>query len=339
MWVAILLIPLMVIAALAIDVAGMHADRQRLQTGADAAALAVALDCAQGDCGEANGTAERLADANSPFGGEASVADVTVYPELSRVEVSVESDRTHWFVPGSTDLAAYGAAAWNTAPSAARSPIPFAFAECELVNFGVLATDVDGNVVGLQESAIGQRFQLDQSQVSPTGVCNKTNSGLYAPGGFGWLAPDYAAGELPCSVHTRVGENVGSGNGTADSACYTRLQQEIVRGNDASEPYGLLPVFSTADQANNAKNYRIMGYIAVTLEGYCFHGNREYGLDVNGAAVSSSALCKNPGNGAGWITIMPQRFVSTDAEVETDPGAPNLGVVVITLELPNGGTP
>jgi Flp pilus assembly protein TadG len=50
--VALLMIPLMGFAAIAIDVSAMYAERPQLQNGADAAALAIAQDCAVDSCGK-----------------------------------------------------------------------------------------------------------------------------------------------------------------------------------------------------------------------------------------------------------------------------------------------
>ena len=49
-WVALMLVVLLGIGALVIDVGALYAERRQLQNGADAAALAVAADCAEGDC-------------------------------------------------------------------------------------------------------------------------------------------------------------------------------------------------------------------------------------------------------------------------------------------------
>ncbi|WP_258933500.1 pilus assembly protein TadG-related protein [Nesterenkonia pannonica] len=72
--VALMLVPIMILAALAIDVAAMHATKQQLQTGADAGALAIAQDCARYeddancDAGTAAGTAQQMATANVTIG-------------------------------------------------------------------------------------------------------------------------------------------------------------------------------------------------------------------------------------------------------------------------------
>ena len=53
--VAILLVPLLGFAAIALDVGALYVERGQLQNGADAAALAIAQDCSDGD-GDALGS-------------------------------------------------------------------------------------------------------------------------------------------------------------------------------------------------------------------------------------------------------------------------------------------
>ena len=48
-----------------IDVGALYAERRQLQNGADAAALAVAEDCAEGDCLDEMATAKTYADSNA----------------------------------------------------------------------------------------------------------------------------------------------------------------------------------------------------------------------------------------------------------------------------------
>ncbi|MCR8670696.1 pilus assembly protein TadG-related protein [Agrococcus sp. HG114] len=345
-WVALLLIPFMGVAALAVDIGAAHADRQRLQIGADAAALAVAQDCAMGACGDVDATAQALATANDPFGGPAT-GDVTDQSDLAAGYVHVEttSERDYWFAPAvATAMAdvepfAESAATWGP-PSGGRSAIPFAFAACEMSGFGILELDAAGDPVGLNESAVGQRFKLEQSKVTNTADCpTKPQSGNWAPGGFGWLAPDGEAGEEPCSVQTEIGQPVDSANGNAqgnhDSPCYLALRNAIDRADADPSAAALLPVFrsNTAESINDPKTYLVVGYVAVTLEGYHFQGNRCYGESVTGG----SACAASAGGNGGWIVIEPQRYIANDEDFETSPTAPDLGSAVVTLTLPREG--
>src|ERR1700712_5098129 len=84
--VAILMVPLLGFAAVGIDVAAMYAERQQLQTGADAGALAIAQDCGRGTCGATSGTAQALATSNLRHAS--STAAVTA---LSAAQVTVRN--------------------------------------------------------------------------------------------------------------------------------------------------------------------------------------------------------------------------------------------------------
>ena len=50
-WVALMLVVLVGMGALVIDIGALYVEKRELQNGADAAALAVARDCVEGDCG------------------------------------------------------------------------------------------------------------------------------------------------------------------------------------------------------------------------------------------------------------------------------------------------
>jgi hypothetical protein len=54
---SLLMVPLLGFTALAVDAGAVYAEKARLQTAADAAALAVAQDCARGNCGDMLATA------------------------------------------------------------------------------------------------------------------------------------------------------------------------------------------------------------------------------------------------------------------------------------------
>lgn len=338
-WVGILLVPLMVAAALAVDIGLANADRQRLQHGADAGALAIAQDCAAGGCGDVNGTAQRLVGANNPFIDESALGALTANADLASqyVEVEATSERPFIFAPVMGDagapLRAVGAAVWGPVGSG-RSSIPFTFAACELAGFGVLTLDANGNPAGLNASAIGTRVRLFQSKVSNVSGCDQPTSGNYVEGGFGWLEPEPEDAD-DCSVFTEIGEPADSGDGNAmgnaDAPCYRALQRAVDAG-DAGEVSALLPVFTTQETSGH-KQYTIVGYVAVTLEGYRFQGNRYYGEDEFGRAASVNQNRLEAGNG-GWIVITPQRFVASEADFQATPTAPDLGTSVVSLVLP-----
>ena len=74
-FVALMMVVLLGMGALVIDVGQLYAERRELQNGADAAALAVAQDCAGGDCLDEATTADTYADDNA-HDGQAAVDEV-----------------------------------------------------------------------------------------------------------------------------------------------------------------------------------------------------------------------------------------------------------------------
>ena len=326
-WVAVLMVPMMIVAALAIDIGSLHADRQRLQTGADAAALAIAQQCAGGECGDEDATAQELADANEPQGGPVVADVVELDTGAGYVEVETNSERGLWFgrFAGQTEAvqARAGAASWGS-PGGGRSTVPFIFNSCELGPFGknVLEVDATGAVVGLRPAAEGVTVRLEQTQVSNTTQCGVPNSGNFLPGGFGWLQDD---AQDDCTVVTQVDDYVPSGDGGSQAGkCNEWLAAHTGTGEEL-----LLPVFDQARKAD--KSYRVVGYVAVTLDRYQFQGQNCFPMDP--------CPSPKPGNGAGWLEVTPVRFVAHDADFETSPTAPDLGAQIVELQLPRGTAP
>jgi Flp pilus assembly protein TadG len=86
-------------AALAIDSVAVWSDRQQVENGADAAALAVALDCANGNCGDIKATAEAAFWANDAAGKAADLGPgegwVSVDGGARKVSIT---QKTPWLV-------------------------------------------------------------------------------------------------------------------------------------------------------------------------------------------------------------------------------------------------
>ena len=85
-FVAVGLVMFMGFAAFTVDFGRIYSERRELQNGADAAALAVAFDCASGDCGASMATAETYADANASD-DLASVDELDIDLNQQRVQV------------------------------------------------------------------------------------------------------------------------------------------------------------------------------------------------------------------------------------------------------------
>lgn len=129
--VALLLVPLLGFAALAVDTAVVYVARTQLHNASDAGALAVAADCARGTCGDVAGTATALTAANRA-GDDTARTTATV--DGATVTVTVASRVTPVFAGvlgvGASRVEASTTARW--APlSAVTSPVPVALSVCE----------------------------------------------------------------------------------------------------------------------------------------------------------------------------------------------------------------
>jgi Flp pilus assembly protein TadG len=251
--VAILMVPLMAMLALAIDVGAMHLTKQQLQTGADAAALAVAQDCGEEDCSAANSTAETMTTANVQL-DDASVTDLDIAENT--VTVQTGAVRNHWFAPiigiDSTPIHATATATWET-PASVAGTLPLAFSWCSLDD--------------LEQSG------GDQILYSTVGDCQDSERNS-VPGGFGWLVP-----EDPSTCQALEWAEKGwakSAPGNSPSCDREPLEQYV--GQQI-----FVPIFDEATgkgkgngngNGNDKGQYRIAGYAAITLTGYNFSGMR-----------------------------------------------------------------
>jgi Flp pilus assembly protein TadG len=135
--VAILMVPLIGCAAIAVDISSLYSDRAQLQNAADSAALAIATDCAAGACGNSTATATSALTANA---GAADAAGATLRtPAVSfrgqSVTVAVSADQSHWFAPvlgvDSSRVTATATATWTVASTTAVAELPIAISWCE----------------------------------------------------------------------------------------------------------------------------------------------------------------------------------------------------------------
>ena len=182
--IALMIIPLLAMAALVIDIGMMYWEVRQLQNGADAAAIAIAQECADDEAtcpGNAQAVADAFTDVNSNDEASSAVVDLDVANRIVTVTAeTVESD-------GSTGLTLFFARILNAAPetygraaTAIWGPaglpevsIPLTIAQCEWD-----LRDGDGNATILIKGNPGANECLDD-----------TNPGMYEPGGFGWLDP------------------------------------------------------------------------------------------------------------------------------------------------------
>jgi Flp pilus assembly protein TadG len=292
--VALLLVPMLGFTAIAVDIGAVYAERARLQVAADAAALAVAGDCARGNCGDMLATARALVAANDP--------DVSTAPPVlsnSPMSVTVTGDKPteHWFAPvigvDSTQVSATATVAWGT-PGAGVAQLPLAFSWCEF------AAQTGG---GLPSTTTSRTILFPKK--SDTGCTGPSH--LFVPGGFGWLVADSkceAASAIDGRSPSSTGNSVPKG---CDPEDFAALRDRTV----------LLPIFDQAGDTGSGAWYHVYGYAAFKITGYYFAG--QYGWKD---PCGGSDRCV-----AGYFT----RFVDASERFTYTNDGPDLGAAILRL--------
>jgi hypothetical protein len=312
--IALTMVVLLGGAAVAVDVGAMYAERRELQNGADAAALAVAQDCAAGDCGTYGATAQALADSNARDGSAEALVE---FPTGNSVQVTTNTpaaaDGTflrHWFAPflgiDSTRVVAQATAAWGGIGGAATLPVTIS--ECEWDT----ATGYDP-ATGDRTLPTAEIVIYNHSGGGSSDTCHSNVSGLDMPGGFGWLELD---GTGTCTANTQSGGWVGNtpGSGSPAPAASTGCTAAFFAGLLGRTV--LVPIYSVSTGTGVGGQYHITGYAGFEITGY----------RVGGAEASSPAPCVNP------FRCFSGRFVTYTADSGVpDPAAINYGATVIAL--------
>lgn len=299
--VALLMIPLMGFAALAVDVAALYAERQQLQTGADAAALAIAQDCGRGDCRTPSSTATDLAKRNVNDGiAAATVAPAGLTPASTEVSVTTSATVRHYFAPvlgfDATQVTARGTAGWG-APTGGTAALPLTFSWC---NF---KAQTGGGVPSTTTEVIIYNKGSDEPSSTD---CNGP-FGNAVPGGFGWLVPDAGGCRTTTSIALTVSSSTGNSVPCSAAALAATLNQTV-----------LLPIFDQASDSGSNATYRIYGYAAFVVTGYDFAGQYKENSPCKG-----DERCIR-----GYFT----RFVALDEGFTYGPSAPALGVSIVYLK-------
>lgn len=218
--VALLITALLGFTGLAVDGSGTMAKQQELQNGADAAALAAAMECGKNDtCAGIDVTA-------GPYGVEnvskekGTVTTVLTPNSLTRtVRAQVTGTKTHWFLPvlglSSSTLDAEATATWGT-PRTGPTMLPLTVSMCSFER-AVDTPDLD----------VIKDIYMPKNG-SEDGPCYW--GGTYPPGSFGWLTNSCTS--LPViGVDTWVSSDPGANE---PSACdWPSMVGEIV----------LIPIF------------------------------------------------------------------------------------------------
>ncbi|SDE92803.1 Putative Flp pilus-assembly TadE/G-like [Blastococcus fimeti] len=246
--VALLLVPLLGFAAIAVDLTAVQAERTQLRNGTDAAVLAVATDCAWNPAtcgGDPGATARSLITRNAgQVGATLGTPVVDVDPRApvgQTVSVTATSEQKHWFAPvlghDASTVAATSTAAWS-GTSRATAKLPLAIGRCE----------------------------YDKHRSRPSVTMEASNSGCTGGGQsslrFVWLATDPGS---VCRTTATVGAQIARSAGGATSmpaACGSQGQYLL----DLVGTTILLPVVD--DSQGSASSYRVYGFAAFQVSGY-----------------------------------------------------------------------
>lgn len=267
--IAFLLVPMMGFGALALDVSAQHAERQQLQRGVDAAAIAVASSCARDEStcpGEAGELSADFLAANSgtPVGGgiESSAPDT----DENEVQVVASAEFPHFFAslvdgdsdPNSTTVRADATAEWGNPVSGGTFVLAFGY--CEFIDA------VPGELILVQNDTTERRD------------CE----GTFARGGFGWLvSPE-------CTVEIDIDDPWVDGT---TGAAGSQICSEVFRNDPARNAYlesmigtvQLVPIYddcrrigstsSGASDCPGANNeFHLITFAAFRITGMVFPG-------------------------------------------------------------------
>jgi hypothetical protein len=293
---ALLLTALLGFVGFGVDMSATYAKRQEMQNGADAAALAVAQECADDDgCGDYQSIADGYAESNVRNDGIEKPSAVS-FPSSNSVTVEAAGFQPHWFMPAlgreRSLVVADATAAWGV-PSGGVAMLPIALSACEL----------DASFKPILDTA--QTIPFPKKADSE---CTGPN-GFDIPGGFAWLetVPD------ECATESSAGGDVGSDPGKSlpasckDNQYFVDLVGETV----------LIPVYSEFDGSGKNGIYTIYGYVAMTLNGYFFSNTYQH-----------KAPCGPPQQCLNGTFV---EYVSLEDAFEYGGSAPDLGATVVQL--------
>jgi hypothetical protein len=334
--------------ALTIDVGRLYAEREELQSGADAAALAVAKLCADSpaDCaGSATGTAEGYADDNARDGASSVSVLCGRLPDgalpacpppagnLTRCVTEPPADmdyvevRTSTELPGGSTLLPpslaqtmlgkqgyQGSRVGACARAGLGPPVPVGglavtISVCEWQSF----TD---NGATFPEYPPDPPASYDKAvylhSTSDADTCPAGPSGWDEPGGFGWLDEDGGSCQSVIDENGTVGGNTGT---SVTGTC-----QEVLQEYYASHEVLFIPVFDGVQGTGAGTTYHVLGMAAFVLTGYSLPGFRQ------ASWLSGGHLCPSASDKClyGFFT---EALIPTTGPV----GGPDLGATVVTL--------
>jgi Flp pilus assembly protein TadG len=280
--IAITMVVLLGMAGLVVDVGAMYQERRVLSNGADAAALAIAEDCALGtascDTHTAKVTAQQFADANSDDGVSAvdSVTidhvNKTVTVTLSTLDPEGRITLDPYFAEvvgfdGAT-VHATATAQWGY-PSAVRSFLPLIISDCEFPHGEPVPTPT--RILYFHD---GNNAEPCNAQAG-----HDTDGDGFLAGGFGWLDTAGTC-ESYLLAESWLGDDPGASPSTGCNPSYiaSLIGEEVP-----------LPFFDDLYGVGQNGQYHIAGFGLFEISGYNFGGQFKY--PKNSPPCSGDARC------------------------------------------------
>lgn len=340
-WVALLIVPMLVIAALGIDVGMMHVAKQRLQTGADAAALAIATQCSRGICTSTTNAlaAQDMATANAPLVGDATASVDVLDTTAGYVEVTTTSTSEHLFGPvagiDATDLSATAGARWGY-PERGTVVMPLAISWCAIAAaVGVQEVrDLSGRIIGVDLPLQGVTTRLTSVGLAamltvcpPALISSLGLSPLVGALPFAFLAPGPGCRDTVVEVGTPIPRSPQS---QAPAGC-SPLDFSQYLGRTV-----YLPVYIGLERnrVTRTDDLVIYAFVAVTLHGYNL-GTNNLGTTVASNPNPCPDTPLQPSNRCLDLTFELELGIdSPPDDFEYGPGAPPIGDPRIELVLP-----
>jgi hypothetical protein len=299
--VAVCMVVLLGFLAFVVDIGRLYAERRQLQNGADAASLAVALDCARGSCAgtlSAMSTATGEANANANDGATTVTQVCGTGPGLSAC--SPTAPQAAWdcpALPSYASSAKYALVRTQTL-SNGSGVIPPVFGKvispgyngstiraCARASYGAPSS---ADTIAVTESlcewnaatANGTSYApappyppnpsssvervIYLHTTTKAGSCKAGPSGADLPGGFGFLDDPNGTCQVVVSTSGTYGDNTG--------ASVSKPCKDAISAAQANKTIVYLPVYDSVTGTGTNGVYTLKGFAAFVVTGYSLPG-------------------------------------------------------------------
>jgi len=329
--------------ALVVDVGRLYVEREELQSGADAAALAIGRRCATAPtlcADEAQATAEEYANRNAKDGRAGIAMICGSEQDLGFGTCPAQpTNRTACIGIPAADIP-YVEVHTATQLADGATLFPPAFAHAMAGNEGYEGTEVgacaraawgaptgaSGIAIGVSEcnwnwlTSSGVDLPTDESIVylhdpqtldPAAGSCPKSAGGKTAPGGFGYLTTDAKA----CNAFATVPTTWDSATGNNSHGCESPLDAYRTAGTAVP-----LPIYDTVTGTGTNASYHVIGFASFVVTGWRLSGGATMPSKLTGTSYCS-----------GEARCLYGYFTSARLGTGTPGAGPNFGLTVVNM--------